>query len=1256
MPPVLRRALLALAGLALLLVLLAGGALALLAWRPDLLKGQVERLAGAAAGAPVRIAGPLGVELGRVTTVTAEGVAVDAPDWAASPALAEVRRLLVSVDLGAYLRDGEVVLPELRLEGPSLALERDAQGRTSWPAPAPAEETAGAAADSSAAAEPPAPPRIGDLAIEDGRVAYRDAVADVALEAAVATVRPDAGAGGGAATAAAAGRDFSGLRLDGRGTVRGDPLAFDLEVGSPLVLASPGQPFPVRGELSLAGSRLALDGAARDPLALAGLDVALRLASDDPAKLLALAGRAAAAPPPPRDLAVDARLLRDGAGPFELADLRARWAESRVEGRLGYDPAPERPLLTADLRWPLLDLAALAPAAEGWGDPATDEPRTPDEGAAGIPVDARLSLAAERVRLPGGAPELRGAALGAALDRGRLTLDPLRLGVGEAGRLEGRVETGDLAREPVEAALRLGATSLDLSPLRPLLPEGRWGDLAGRFTGTLEGTLRGAAADVVLGRSDLALDGAFEGLRYAGLAPREARLEARLADGRLRLEPLRLALPDEGGALAGGVALANLAPGAREPFEAALDLDAEGLALEPLLALAGDPVDGLAGRFTGTLDGTLRGADAAAILAGSDLTLAGSFAGLRRGDLRADRAELTARLADGRLALDPLRLALPQGRLAGSVAVADLPALLVRTSEQGAPAAAVDLEGEGIDLAALLGPGGGVGGTLRGTLEGTVRGAEAAQVLARSELAFAGRVERPVAPRIGDRLGEALELEATLRPPGRGGEGALRATATGAAGGEPLRVELTGDELGDLLTGEGSFPVALRATLGETRASAEGTLALPLATGDVDAALSVEGPDPAPVLALLELPEVTLPPYRVAGNLTRRGETYRVRGLEGRVGDSDVAGTLEVRLGGARPFVGGELRSRRLDLDDLGGLVGAEPGTGAGETAAPEQRAEAAGEARDGQVLPDEPIDTSSWRSLDLDVALRADEVAAGRLPFDGFELRARLDAGRLAVEPLALRLGEGSAAGRVAVDASREGVEPRAELELDLARLPVARLLDRLAVDAGSLGTLSGRARGGAGLGGRGYSVAGILGSADGEATLLVEGGTLNRRAVTALGFDLLRLFGTILGAAPEEVRIACAIADLAIRDGVVTTRSLAVDTPVADIGGEGTIDLGTERIDIALVADPEGVAVPGGRTGVRIGGTLANPEIDLNAARLLARGAAAATLGVFLSPLTRLADSLGVDERRRRAGSPCAALLEQVPAGGEGAASQNR
>jgi hypothetical protein len=123
-----------------------------------------------------------------------------------------------------------------------------------------------------------------------------------------------------------------------------------------------------------------------------------------------------------------------------------------------------------------------------------------------------------------------------------------------------------------------------------------------------------------------------------------------------------------------------------------------------------------------------------------------------------------------------------------------------------------------------------------------------------------------------------------------------------------------------------------------------------------------------------------------------------------------------------------------------------------------------------------------------------------------------------------------------------------------------------------------------------------------------------------------------------------------------VVTTRSLAVDTPVADIGGEGTIDLGTERIDIALVADPEGVAVPGGRTGVRIGGTLANPEIDLNAARLLARGAAAATLGVFLSPLTRLANSLGVDERRRRAGSPCAALLDQVPAGGEGAASQNR
>jgi hypothetical protein len=161
-----------------------------------------------------------------------------------------------------------------------------------------------------------------------------------------------------------------------------------------------------------------------------------------------------------------------------------------------------------------------------------------------------------------------------------------------------------------------------------------------------------------------------------------------------------------------------------------------------------------------------------------------------------------------------------------------------------------------------------------------------------------------------------------------------------------MQVDAEGGPAPVLLAREGSYPLVLHARLGETRAGAEGSLAFPLATGRLDLALTLEGSDPGSVMALFDLPAVELPPYKVAGNLARRGPDYRLSGVEGRVGDSDVAGELALRLGGPRPAVSGRLRSKVLDLDDLAGLFGGSPATGPGETASGEQRAEAAKDAR----------------------------------------------------------------------------------------------------------------------------------------------------------------------------------------------------------------------------------------------------------------------------------------------------------------------
>ncbi len=65
---------------------------------------------------------------------------------------------------------------------------------------------------------------------------------------------------------------------------------------------------------------------------------------------------------------------------------------------------------------------------------------------------------------------------------------------------------------------------------------------------------------------------------------------------------------------------------------------------------------------------------------------------------------------------------------------------------------------------------------------------------------------------------------------------------------------------------------------------------------------------------------------------------WRVAGLGGRVGDSDLAGEASVTLGGLRPLLKAELTTRSLDFDDLGAIFGGAPSTRAARPRRPARR------------------------------------------------------------------------------------------------------------------------------------------------------------------------------------------------------------------------------------------------------------------------------------------------------------------------------
>lgn len=707
------------------------------------------------------------------------------------------------------------------------------------------------------------------------------------------------------------------------------------------------------------------------------------------------------------------------------------------------------------------------------------------------------------------------------------------------------------------------------------------------------------------------------------LVLRDTEAQLKLADGRLSVAPLAVGLPE--GKIEGELSTNRL--------------DAADLTVDLQLRASGVGVAGVAGdAYGGVVDGQLAGTLAIGplqtLLAGSRLRFEGEGQDLKVPEADLGSITLTAALADGRLQLDPFHATLPQGEIAGRVTAGPF--------DDGFTAD-VDLKAKDVDLAAAARIEN-VAGSLNGHLTGTLRGSSGKDLLTRSSIELKGDISGLRLPQLERRVSEAT-LSLTLDPDR---SEALTLLATAQAGDRPLQITAFGGSVATIASNRGDYPFTVEAQLGNNDIKVNGTVSLPLTERKFAATLSAEGPDPSPILALLELPKLQIPPYRVSAVVTNTGDALRVKKLDGRVGDSDIAADLTMDFAGERPKITGEIRSRLLDVDDLGGLVGLQPGTGQGETASPGQRAEADSKTDKNQVLPAEQLDTARWRKFDLDLTLQAEEIHAGKIPLDGFSGRLAMTDGLLHLEPLDLRVGDGHVTGRIEADGRKPSV--RADVDLQMQRLSMARLLNRLDVDVAAFGTLSGQARGGVGVGGSGFSIKEILAHSDGEVQLLMEGGQINRTIVAGLGLDLLRLFGSFIGATPENVPLHCSLVNLEIRDGMVTTRPLIIDTEIAQLGGEGTVNLETEAIDISLTAQPKKTPLLTDLTGIAISGTLAKPQLEVNPLALAARGAAAATLGVLLKPFTAFAEAVDPE-----APTSCADLLQQAgthsrPADGSG------
>lgn len=480
----------------------------------------------------------------------------------------------------------------------------------------------------------------------------------------------------------------------------------------------------------------------------------------------------------------------------------------------------------------------------------------------------------------------------------------------------------------------------------------------------------------------------------------------------------------------------------------------------------------------------------------------------------------------------------------------------------------------------------------------------------------------------------------------------LELSASGSFGHVPWQASLQGDAPADLLLEDDepwplrvSFEIAETAFELSTRIdvplseatrenAASGVPLLPAGSSLGEIAFSVEGER---LDSLEPLLGVTLPPWgphRLSGKLRVIAGQRAEAALEAQVKGSRLEGRAELDVSGARPRVLLELEAPEIqladfDLGDWRPLPPSSDSPNRGESEAG-HRAEAH-EARRAALLSE-----AGLRSLDGRLSVRVGRVLTRRDELGAGEVEARLENGRLVLDPIRVE-GQGGAA-QLSFAFHPSGSEQTSELRVDVDRFDYGVLARRLQPEAQLEGffalDLEARSRGPLG--------APPLAHADGHLDVAVFPTDLAAGAIDLWTVNLLMALLPIVDPL-EDSRIQCAVGFFDLEGGVMRERELLLDTTNMSVSGRATIDFRARTIDALLRPKAKKPRFLSLATPVRVKGSFEDFGVGVTARSLLETTVRVVTSPVHvplrrilgrLTPATNVDDCLEALRQAKRSG----------------------
>ena len=448
---------------------------------------------------------------------------------------------------------------------------------------------------------------------------------------------------------------------------------------------------------------------------------------------------------------------------------------------------------------------------------------------------------------------------------------------------------------------------------------------------------------------------------------------------------------------------------------------------------------------------------------------------------------------------------------------------------------------------------------------------------------------------------------------------AIRFDGKGVARGTPFTVT------GALLTpnatvGGGQNRLELHIRGASTIADVIGTLPGATEIEGADLRVDVRGRNLADLFEVMGVAVPDTRGYRLKSALTKLGPEWRFTGVNGRFGESDLAGKFTVINREPRLMINASLRTRILDIVDAGPFIGYNPD----RLAARGATTMVGGAPR---VLPDAPLRAEALRNFDAKVDWHVRAVRAPDLPsISNITLGLTLDDRLLTLSPLNFAMARGRVSSDIVINARVPAVVT--DYDIRLSPTPMGTLLRGFGViEAGTTGTIKARAQ----LKGTGDTVHDSLSTANGRIAFIIPKGTLWTRNVQLseldIGVFIQKMFEKKL---KEPVQINCGLIAFTVRNGIGAADPILIDTAGNVVAGRGGFSFKNESLDLAIEADAKKFSLFSGQSPVGINGWFAAPRLDVISGELAARAGIGLGLGALVSPLASIISFVDVGDAK--------------------------